>query len=379
MSGFLRTEQAGELLRSVFEDPNATDDEIAYVRGVLSYIGYYEHGFLARLTRLLDHEEGGIATARYLAWSGDEAARAEVAKWLDSHELKTLRSSELPVAFRLMKFADSAEAAKAFLNRVLARGLGHGDEGEIYAALAEAGDNEAPAKLEAIAYQDARRGSASLVSAIRALAKSSGPEAFAATERFYHRTRSDAAAYLALELDPQLGMKLLLDVYPESRVPVQWDAARTLRWLAPKRELVAELTVHADSLRASMRKMAAEIAGWLPFEQSVPFLEKLADDEDETVERAALAALRRRQADKDCASMIDDLPAQPRARQWAWLNAIVRCGDPDCLANAADPRALHSVLNELGDEFRAEANRVLQTRMRAVDKQAEDAERNRLD
>jgi hypothetical protein len=40
---------------------------------------------------------------------------------------------------------------------------------------------------------------------------------------------------------------------------------------------------------------------------------------------------------------------------------------------------LHTVLNELGDEFRAEANRVLQTRMRAVDKQAEDAERNRLD
>lgn len=377
LCGFLSVDQAAELLAPLFADNGASDDEIAHAVSVLRYMGHYNSAFLPRVKKLLVHDEQGISIARYLAWAGDADARAAVVAWLDSHELKSLRSSETPIALHLLRFEESAPGAIAFLKRVLGKGLGHSEQGDLYAALANAGDPEAPAKLESIAYQDPRRGTGSVVAAIRTLAKTSSLEAFAAAERFCRRTRSDAAARLVLELDPHRGMHLLLQLYPGATIATQQGAGRALRWLAPRAELIDELAGRAKSADPSMRELAAEIAGWMPFEQAVPFLSKLADDEDEDVERAALAALGMRRADEDCAALIAGIPSQPRPRQWAWLHALIRRGAPDLLAHIDDPRSIQKLTNALGDEFLAEANKELKTRMREVDRAVENAQRLR--
>ncbi|MER8922941.1 hypothetical protein NLY43_11725 [Mesorhizobium sp. C416B] len=105
--------------------------------------------------------------------------------------------------------------------------------------------------------------------------------------------------------------------------------------------------------------MVAELAGWMPIEESVEFLEGLVDGESEAVEKAALVALRQQQADAETAELIAALPDQPQPRQWAWLHALIRRGDPAHLADPKDPRSIHALLDHLGQYFREEANSLL--------------------
>jgi hypothetical protein len=154
LCGFLNGEMAGSMLAPIVEGYTATADEVALARGVLAHLGYYRPTFLPRLKALLGRDDSGVFTASYLAWNGDAEARAAVVDWLAANPLTEMKSSELPIAFRLLENADSAPGARDFLKRVWKKGLGFGREGEILAALADAGDNEASDALDTIAYQN---------------------------------------------------------------------------------------------------------------------------------------------------------------------------------------------------------------------------------
>lgn len=377
LCGFLGTETAGALLAPILEGDAASEEELSLARGVMFHLGFYRPTFLRRLVRHLQRDDRGISTANYLACYGDAEARAIVVKWLAEHTLRQLNSSELPIAFELLEHPDSAPGARAFLKRLWRSGLGFGNEGEILSALAEAGDDEASAALDAVAYQKPRRGAGSVVTAIRALGKTSLEEALAAAERFYRRTRAPTAAYLLLELDAEAGTKILLDEYADSPVPVRHETGRLLRRAAPRDFLMARLNQMSISDASDIRVTAAELAAWLPFEQPVAFLDRLVDDEAETVEKAALAALRQRQADAECAELIDSLPNQPKPRQWAWLHALIQRGDPAHLRNSKDPRSIHGLLDQIGDEFREEADGLLKRRAEDLVKGADKLEDDR--
>ncbi|ESX04874.1 hypothetical protein X769_13830 [Mesorhizobium sp. LSJC268A00] len=99
--------------------------------------------------------------------------------------------------------------------------------------------------------------------------------------------------------------------------------------------MVETITRMSECTDSSDRLMVAELAGWMPIEESVEFLEGLVDGESEAVEKAALVALRQQQADAETAERIAALPDQPQPRQWAWLHALIRRGDP---AHLADPK-----------------------------------------
>lgn len=377
LCGFLAREAAGALLAPIFEGDAASEEEIGLARGVLFHLGYYRPTFLRLLTNHMQRDDRGISTANYLVWHGDAEARAVVVEWLAAHPLTRLNTSELSISFGLLEHPDSAPGARAFLKRLWQRGLTFGNEGEILSALAEAGDNEASAALDAVAYQKPRRGTGSVVTAIRALRKTSPDEAFAAAERFYHRTRAPAAAYLLLECDAGAGAGILLDDYADASVPVRHQIGRLLRRAAPRTLLVDRLNRMSTSDESDTRLAAAELAAWLPFEEPVAFLDRLVDDESETVEKAALAALRQRQADAECAELMDSLSNQPKPRQWAWLHALVQRGDPAHLTDPKDPRSIHGLLDRLGDEFREEASRLLERRTKDLEKDADKLEKDR--
>lgn len=376
LCGFLSGEMAGSMLAPIVERDTATTDEVALARGVLAHFGYYRPTFLPRLKALMGRDDSGVFTASYLAWNGDAEARAVVVDWFASNPLTEMKSSELPIAFRLLENADSAPGARDFLKRVWKKGFGFGREGEILAALADAGDNEASDALDTIAYQKPRRGEASVVAAIRALQKTSLTEALAAAERFYLRTRAETAAYLLLQLDAEIGSKVLLEDYPAAPIPVRHQISRLLRRAAPRALFIETLKQLSRSEATEDRLAAAELAGWLPFEEPVDFLDHLADDEAEIVEKAALVALRQRQADAECATLIEHLAEQSRPRQWSWLHALIRRGDPAHLADPNDPRSIHGLLNQLGDDFREEANTLLKKRAKELQKRADKLEKD---
>jgi hypothetical protein len=371
LCSFLRSETGGALLAPLVVDPAATDEEIGLIIGVLSQLGYYQPDFLPPLAPRLNRNEKGIFAGHYLAWNGDADARAAVVAWLDTHPLKELRSSELPIAFHLLHHEDSAAGARRFLKGLWKSGLGFGSEGSILAVLAAAGDNEAAGALQEIAYQKPRRGSASVIAAIRTLQTSVPAEALAAAERFFRRTHDRQGAALLLAINAEAGTELILKEYRRATVPVRHTLGRLLRNAAPRPALLETLEALGRSEDNKERLMAAELGGWLPAEVACPVLDLLAEDESHDVELASLAALRDRAADAQAAILIEKIPDQPRPRQWAWLNALIRLSDPAHLTNRNDPRSIHELLDRLGDDFREEADRLLEKREKDLEKQAE--------
>jgi hypothetical protein len=377
LCAFLPEEIAGDLLTPVLGDPSMPEEAVSLAIGVMAQHGHYRPEFLARIKPRLDRGDKGDFAAHYLAWSGDEQARAAVVDWLDGHELKQLSSSALPIAFRLLAFADSAAGGRRFLKRVMERGLGFGNEGQILAALAEAGDNEAGEALQEIAYQKPRRGDASVIAAIKALAKSVPEEAQAAAERFFRRTHNRHAAALLLQIDPQAGTQVILDEYRRAPVAAQHEIGHLLRNDAPRPFFTDQLASLGSSEDGKDRLMAAELAGWLPAEEACSVLNMLAEDDVYAVERAALASLSQRRADAEAAELIARIAQQPRPRQWAWLLALIRLSDPANLCDSSDPRSIHALLDQLGDDFREEANRALTKRSKELAKAAEKLQKDR--
>lgn len=377
LCGFLGRGQAASLLLPFLTTSSSCDQEIRRAFGVLSHINVYDPYVLPRLVQQLGYNEQGTSIASYLAWSGDPEARQHVAEWLAGHPLNEMRSTETSIARHLLKFDESREAARNFLRRVIDRGMGYGEEGVIWSALAEAGDNEAAAKLDAIAYQNPRSGDASTVAAIRALGKTSVSEAFEAAERLYHRKRSSSAASLLMELDAERGMEVLVFDCAQAPVSIWRQTGIILRRKAPREKLVQRLQALSQDKDGARRTVAAELLGWLPFDVHAPGLDKLVDDEVDAVEQAALRAFRRRRAEEQCAELIKALPDQPRPRQWAHLNAIMGLCDPDVLGSRNDPRALNPALAGLGEDFMEEANRLATRRRKKIEQEADRLEKAR--
>lgn len=377
LTGFIGAGTAGALLSPILEDPGASDEETSMARAIFIHLDHYDPAHLPVWKHQLTQGEDGAWVARFLADSGDPDARAAVAEWLARHPLTSLNMAIPPIALRLLDFEDSAAGGAAFLKRVRKSGLGWGFEGQILAALAENGDNEASVDLDRVAYQAAQRDSASAVAAIEALARTSRPEAVAAGQRLYLQGRHADAAELLMRLDPDAGTVFLIDDHGRGSVPVRWMIGRLLRRRAPRAQLLRTLSDMSHDPASHVRESAAEVAGWLPSGEPVDFLERLLDDEAEAVGKAALAAMRRRHADADCAELLASILDQPRARRWAWLRALIHRGEPANLADPEDPLSIHPLLEALGDDFRNEASDLLQKRRKAIEQEADKLEKER--
>lgn len=377
LCGFLNAETGGPLLAPFLTSRAATEEETGLIVSIFTQTGYYSPTFLPRVRARLDREERGISAARYLAGHGDAEARAALVDWLEAHTLRSLNSSETPIVFHLLQFEDSRTGALRFLTRLWASSLGRAREGAILSVLAENGDLEARRDLERVANRSPRNGSGAIVTAIQSLSQDLPVEGQAAAERLFRRSHDLGAAVLLMRINPTEGLETLLEAYRTANVATRWGLGRVLRGAGQRTATLTRLSAMADSSDGADRQAAAELAGWMPADEAVSFLGGLADDPDPDVEGAALDALRRRTADAEAAILISSIPAQPRSRQWAWLNALIDLSDPSHLRTLGDPRAIHGLLETLGEDFAQEANRLLERRAKDLKSDADQKQKER--
>jgi hypothetical protein len=345
--------------------------------GVFRFNQIYDPRLLPLLAKRLATDERGAFTAGYLAMHGDAAARQTILEWLAGLPDGELGHGEFMVVDELLDHPDCADAALAFLQRRMS-----GRRRERYAGmlirLAESGDVEAREAVHSLAFRSPDQWSDHPIHAIRFLGETAPNEAYAAAERLFIRHQDAAAAHAMLELDSAFALPTLLAAYADARTELRWWLARLMRWGAPHGEYRAILSAKASSERQEERVQAAELAGWLPHDEALPFLESLAEDPVRDVELAALAALRRRNMEASAASLMTQLAGVPRPLAWVRLNAIIRLVDPHILGRRADPLWLRPVLDALPAEFGKEAKSGIETAKKKVREEAKKRDKDRL-
>ena len=115
---------------------------------------------------------------------------------------------------------------------------------------------------------------------------------------------------------------------------------------------------------ASERKLAAELAGWVPTPALSDGLRKLAEQDSAIeVRMAALSALDRHRHEANVHSLLSEFSAARRERRWSLLIAILEAGDPHLLTDPEDSLWLGNILSgDVPAAFKDHANWVLRQR-----------------
>jgi hypothetical protein len=152
--------------------------------------------------------------------------------------------------------------------------------------------------------------------------------------------------------------RLLVSIAPEAAVAKLIDAAssiergslrraagRALRRLDP--DAVARGLIERMTASASERKVAAEVAGWLPIASVSEVLGHLANyDSSIDVRNAALGELDLQRSEANIRELLAAFPAASAARRWSLLVAILETADPYLLTDREDPLWLGSILSD---------------------------------
>ena len=127
----------------------------------------------------------------------------------------------------------------------------------------------------------------------------------------------------------------------------------------------------AGAAEETERVLAAEIGGWIPHYEPLPWLACLASDSGRAVETAALDALYRRAAGAAAAELMAVLPTLARPAQWAGVRALIDLVDPHLLMHKGDPLDIRPMLAVMPKQFGIEAQRIIDRRRQDVDQEAE--------
>ncbi len=340
------------------------------------HAGHYEPTLLPKLEPFLRAgAKNGSATALHLSLHGDAAARAAAVEWIRNHGAAEMNPQTMQSAFELLKHQDSRAAAVEFLNAVRSRRYHFGRlNAEILDALATHGDAHAGDELMTLAYGGEERDLDAVAGAVRFIARQNVPGAYQAARRLFAASGDQVAARLLLETNAEDGLTELVQSYVSAPPATRNAIARTLRWSAPEDKMVTFLTGMAGAVDENLRRMAADLAGWMPFAWNLPFLRQLTGDPVRSVERAALAAVRRRAMEPAAAEILAIAPSSPKPLQWVLLQTLIDMVDPHLLAHQGDPLDIRSLLKQLPAEFGIEAERLLNRRIEKVDKDAKRAQ-----
>ena len=174
--------------------------------------------------------------------------------------------------------------------------------------------------------------------AIRALAKFDVSRAVEAIELAFHvHPRAEQElCHLLVRVAPETAGQLLI----ESVLSVERESFRAVVGRALRRldsSVVSSLIMERMRRSATERKLAAELAGWVPTAALSDGLRKLAEQDSAIeVRMAALSALDRHRHEANVQSLLSDFSAAPRERRWSLMVAILEAGDPHLLTNPED-------------------------------------------
>ena len=115
----------------------------------------------------------------------------------------------------------------------------------------------------------------------------------------------------------------------------------------------------------SVRKAAAELAGWVPAPDIADALAELADhDSASEVRHAALLALERHRKEASLRALLDAFRTAGDNKRWSLLTAILDGADTYLLKDRDYPLWLgHILMDELPAVFEQHANDVLRQRI----------------
>ena len=131
----------------------------------------------------------------------------------------------------------------------------------------------------------------------------------------------------------------------DDRKSLNHAVGRSLRRLDPN--IVTPIIVERMSGSVPARKLATELAGWLPSPKIAKALGHLADQDKSTeIRHAALAALYRHREETAIQALLEEFPAADHSHRWALLFTILEVADPYLLTNRHDPLWLGQILKE---------------------------------
>ena len=170
---------------------------------------------------------------------------------------------------------------------------------------------------------------------------------------------------LLVQIAPETGATQLIDsVLTLERDTFAGAAGRALRKL--NSEDVSSLLIERMKSLVSERKVAAELAAWLPTSAIAGELGNLADREnDSEVRIAALSALDRHRKEQTVRALFKAFPTATPERRWGLLIAILEAGDPHLLTDRGDRLWLGNILSgDVPAAFAHHARSVLEERKR---------------
>ena len=206
--------------------------------------------------------------------------------------------------------------------------------------------------------------------AIKGLAKFDVRRAVEAIELGFHLHPKieRQLCHLLIRIAPETAAKQLIDsVLSIERESFRGAAGRALRRLDSGN--VSSLVIERMSGLVSERKVAAELAGWLPTSAISHALGRLADHESTIEVRiAALSALERHRREAIVRALLAAFPTGSPERRWSLLVAILEAGDPHLLTDCKDPLWLGNILSDdVPAAFAHHANSVLRQRKQQKD------------
>ena len=372
LAHFLPAELALDLTAPLIARAAPGDDLAKRLLMLHYHYEHYEPAMLQKLRPFLDAKggDGGTAAAHF-ASVGDAVVRGEALRWLTNFGLGESQWIGVQIAIKLLDHEETRESAFEFLTKLRTQLSGFGRlDAEILDALARHGDNLASEQLVNLSYGSGSRDLNAVAGAVRIASRRDAPTAFHAARRLFAQTGQQEAARLLMETDPDAGMATLMAAYIGASLDKRLFIARALRWKAPMDRLVPALAALASAPDEEMRQIAAEIGGWLPVSEKLPWLQALARDPVRDIQQAGLTALQRRAADVAGLDLMELIPTLRPPAQWACLRALIDLVDPHVLSEKGDPLDIRPTLEALPSQFRIEADRVLTRQRQDVDKKA---------
>ncbi len=218
----------------------------------------------------------------------------------------------------------------------------------LYDIAVESGEPDLREQILDKAFAENPVATTALIEAIRGLAKFDTTRAVEAIELGLQRPLKieQALCRLLVRIAPETAAERLIETVTSiERKSLHQAVGRTLRRLDPK--IVTQLVVERMSGSESVRKIAAELAGWVPVPEISEALGRLADRDNSTeIRQTALGALYLHRQEETVRALLAEFQRAAHAHRWALLVAILEAADPYLLTEREDPLWLGLILKE---------------------------------
>lgn len=334
---------AGAAIIAHLQSISAAGAEATIAVFALQALSVYDPQLNPKLTAMLGGDRQADKVAQYLMERSEPEAHAPLLAHFANHALQRIRG-EVTWAFALLRFPDSADGARAFLQRLGQSAVVLGVEGHIQRELLKAGNEPAREALYDLAWRTARRGRDSAAVAISALASFDPETAFEAAWRQLSEEFDEAIAARLFAIDAIRATDAVIKefYFRQSRRDRQM-IGRLLRWMADPALLRKTLSDFCQSDVPQRRRAACEILGWQKDAMLADRLHIVACDVEKDVEDAALQALQCQRRHAIAGELLRRVPTAPGSERFYLLAALTEVADPYLLQHAGDPLCLDSI------------------------------------